>query len=64
MLLEIYYTTAARKKFFKPEYIYTNLGYTDIFLYCDEDKPTIEEICIYNQTCSEIKANYNCDCCY
>ena len=64
MLLEIYYTTAARKNHYKLEYIYTNLGYTDIFLYSDEDKPTVEEFCIYEQTCWKIKADNNCSCCY
>ena len=64
MLLEIYYTTSARKNYYKPEYIYTDLGYTDIFLYSDEDKPEVEEFCIYNQTCWKIKADNNCSCCY
>jgi len=64
MLLEIYYTTSARKNYFKPDYQYTNLGYTDIFLFSDEDKPTAEEFCIYDQTCWEIKAINNCNCCY
>ena len=64
MLLEIYYTTSARKNYYKPDFIYTNLGYTDIFLYSDEDKPTIEEFCIYEQTCWDLKANNNCSCCY
>ena len=64
MFLEIYYTTSARKNYYKPQYIYTNLGYTDIFLYSDEDKPVAEEFCIYDQTCWEIKAYNNCNCCY
>jgi|TARA_R100000482_G_scaffold63394_1_gene23430 hypothetical protein len=64
MFLEIYYTTSARKNYYKPEYIYTNLGYTDIFLFSDEDKPEVEEFCIYNQTCWDLKANNNCNCCY
>ena len=64
MLLEIYYTTSARKNRYKPEYVYTNLGYTDIFLYSDEDKPTAEEFCIYEQSCWEIKADNDCNCCY
>tara|TARA_R100001082_G_scaffold11642_1_gene6279 strand:+ start:973 stop:1416 length:444 start_codon:yes stop_codon:yes gene_type:complete len=64
MSLEIYYTTLARKNYYKPEYIYTNLGYADIFLFSGEEKPEIEEFCIYEQTCWEIKADNNCNCCY
>jgi len=64
MLLEIYYTTSARKNYYKPEYIYTNLGSADIFLFSGEEKPTAEEFCIYDQTCWDIKADNNCSCCY
>lgn len=64
MLLEIYYTTSARKNHYKPDYIFTCLGYTDIFLFSDEEKPEVEEFCIYFQDCFDIKLNNNCDCCY
>ncbi len=66
MFLEIYYTTSARKNHYKPEYAYTDLGYSDIFLFEDEDKPTVEELefRIYFQDCWDIKVNNNCNCCY
>jgi hypothetical protein len=64
MLLEIYYTTSARKNRLRSEYVYTDLGYTDIFLFDDEDKPTAEEFCIYYQSCWEIKVDNDCNCCY
>ena len=64
MLLEIYYTTSARKNYYKPKYVFTDLGYAEIFLFSDEDKPLVEEFCIYNQSCWEIKAINQCDCCY
>lgn len=64
MLLEIYYTTSARKNYYKPKYVFTDLGYAEIFLFSDEDKPLVEEFCIYNQSCWEIKAINQCHCCY
>ncbi len=64
MLLEIYYTTSERKNYYKPEYSFRNLGYADVFLFSDEDKPEIEEFCIYFQDCFDIKLNNNCSCCY
>ena len=64
MLLEIYYTTSARKNHYKPEYAFRNLGYADIFLFSDEEKPEVEEFCIYFQDCFDIKLNNNCNCCY
>lgn len=64
MLLEIYYTTPARKNHYKPEYAYRDLGYADIFLWSGEDKPEVEEFCIYFQDCFDIKLNNNCNCCY
>tara|TARA_R100000664_G_scaffold17573_1_gene26508 strand:+ start:81 stop:539 length:459 start_codon:yes stop_codon:yes gene_type:complete len=64
MLLEIYYTTSARKNYYKPEYAYKELGYADIFLWSGEDKPEIEHFCIYFQDCFDIKLNNNCYCCY
>ena len=63
MLLEIYYTTSARKNRYKPEYVYTHLGEADIYLFNDEDKLEIEEFCIYEQTCWEIKADNDCNGC-
>ena len=63
MLLEIYYTTPERKYRYKPDYVYTDLGYTDILLWADEERPDVEEFCIYYQTCWEIKADNNCNCC-
>ena len=64
MLLEIYYTTSARKNYYKPKYAFSNLGYADIFLFSDEEKPVVEEFCIYFQNCFDIKLNNNCNCCY
>ena len=64
MLLKIYYTTSARKNHYKPEYAFTDLGYADIFLFDDEEKPEVEEFCIYFQDCWDIKLNNSCNCCY
>tara|TARA_R100001460_G_C3500672_1_gene170371 strand:- start:43 stop:501 length:459 start_codon:yes stop_codon:yes gene_type:complete len=64
MLLEIYYTTPQRKNYYKPEYAFRDLGYADVFLWSNEDKPEVEEFCIYFQDCFDIKLNNNCNCCY